>query len=132
MGHRNGVRAAAWIVAALWLFLVQASGAQAPGESVYYTHLFGYLTGRSRATGQVVLPFLNLWDQPIKAAEGARIINRVPHGTRVQILEVRNIDRTIYYRVNPPEGTGGWILSFLVRWQPDEVVPGHPGPSGNP
>jgi len=79
-----------------------------PGE-------FLFLDGRSPSTGEVVIPLVNLWDQPASFDDGARVINKVPHGTRVQVLAVERIDRVFYYYVRPPSGVEGWVIFRLVR-----------------
>lgn len=79
-----------------------------PGE-------FLLLDGRSPSTGEVVIPLVNLWDQPASLDDGARVVNKVPHGTRVQVLAVTRVDQVFYYYVRPPSGVDGWVIFRLVR-----------------
>lgn len=98
--------------AAALLAALGAGGPAGAGPLVFYIHAY---TGGPRS---YVLPAVNLWDSTRALDDGGRVVNRVPDGTRVEVLASAVRGRDLFFFVRPRQGTSGWLLARFIRATP--------------
>ncbi|MBI2080434.1 MAG: hypothetical protein HY575_09685 [candidate division NC10 bacterium] len=98
--------------AAALLAALAAGGPVGAGPLVFYIHAY---TGGPKSH---VLPLVNLWDSTRALDDGGKVMNRVPDGTRVEVLASTVRGRDLFFFVKPQAGTSGWLRARFIRATP--------------
>lgn len=84
------------------------------------TQKFGWISCRetfydSLEKGDVVLDYANVWENSGGLPKSGKVIGKITHGSRVNIIEEDRIEKDTFYKIFDEE-TSGWIHESFIVW----------------
>lgn len=78
----------------------------------------------SGAYGELVVPEINVWEKAGSGGPNNMAIGRAPHGTKVEVLEIKEVEGNTFYKIHSSVGEVSALpTDFVLREKKMEELP---------